>query len=174
MMVATGLSVFILAGVLTANLQIVRGGVRVAQYAEMESQVRRALDQLGYDLRTALDITWNGVSDITLTIPAPGGTTSRVTYAWTSASGTFFRVAGSSSATLTGRLELVRGIAALPGGGPGLTFARYDCNGVAATTNGATKIISVSMTVSRRATTAASTSQDVVSATFALRCKPST
>lgn len=170
-LVAVGISVFILAGVLTANLQIMRSGVRIAQYAEMDTQVRRALDSLGRDLRSASAIKWNSESDLTLTIPASGGTTAQVTYAWTAASGTFFRVAGASSATTVGRLELVRGIAALPDGSAGLTFARFDHNGAAATTDAATKRITVSMTVGRSAPTAVATSGTPVSASFALRSK---
>ena len=52
-MLAATLSVFVLAGVLSANLQIMRGRVRVAHYVELDSQVRRALDFAGRDLRTA-------------------------------------------------------------------------------------------------------------------------
>lgn len=171
-MVATALGVFLLAGVLTANLQIIRGGVRVTQYVEMESQVRRALDTLARDLRSASNLTWNNASDITLTIPASGGSTAQVTYAWTAASTTFFRVAGASSSTLTGRQELVRGISALSDGSAGLTFARFDRDGVAATTDAATKIIQITMTVKRSTRTVATTSESAVAATYVLRSKP--
>jgi prepilin-type N-terminal cleavage/methylation domain-containing protein len=170
-MVAATLSVFVLAGVLTANLQIIRSGVRMSQYVEMDSQVRRALDFLGRDLKAASNLTWNGESDLTLTIPASGGTTAQVTYAWTAASGTFYRVAGASSSATVGRLELVRGIAALPDGSAGLTFARYDHAGAAANSDAATKSVQITMTVTRRARTVAATSQNAVSATFTLRSK---
>lgn len=170
-LVAVTISVFILAGVLTANLQIMRSGVRIAQYAEMDTQVRRALDYLGRDLRAASAIKWNGESDLTLTIPASGGTTAQVTYAWTAASGTFYRVAGASSSATVGRLELVRGIASLPNGSAGLTFARFDHNGVAATTDADTKRITVTMTVGRSAPTAVATTGTPVCASFALRSK---
>jgi Tfp pilus assembly protein PilW len=170
-MVAATLSVLVLAGVLAANLQIVRSGVRLSQYVEMDSQVRRALDLLGRDLKAASNLTWNGESDLTLTIPTGGGATAQVTYAWTAASGTFFRVAGASSAVLNGRLELVRGISPLPGGGAGLAFARFDRDGVATTSDAATKSVQVTMTVTRQAQTVAATSQSAVSATFTLRSK---
>ncbi len=173
MMVAASLGGFVLAGILTANLQIIRGGVRITQYAEMESQVRRGIDYLGRDLREALDLTWNGESDLTLTIPTSATTTAQVTYAWTSASQTFYRVAGASSSAVNGRFELVRGIPALPGGAAGLTFARFDRDGATATTNATTKSILVTMTVARSAKTAAS-SQRQISATFTMRNKPST
>jgi len=160
----------VLAGVLAANLQIVRGGIRLASYVEMDSQVRRALDVLGRDLKSASAIKWNGTSDITLTIPAGSGT-AQVTYAWTAASGAFFRVAGASSTTVTGRLELVRGIPTLADGTGGMVFARFDRDGVAATTDAATKSVQVTLTVIRSARTVATASQNAVSATFTLRSK---
>lgn len=169
-MVAATISVIVLAGVLSANLQVIRGGVRIGQYVEMETQVRRALDFLGRDLKSASAITWNNASDLTLTIPVPGGTTAQVTYAWTAASQAFFRVAGTSSATVIGRLELVRGIPSQAGGAAGVTFARFDRDGAAATTDAATKSIQITLTASRSARTAA-TSTDRVSATYTLRSK---
>ncbi len=170
-MIAAAIGVFVLAGVLSANLQVIRGGVRLAHYVEMDSQVRRALDMFGYDLKAASNLKWNGSSDLTLTIPASGGGTAQVTYAWTAESGSFFRVAGASSAALTGRLELVRGIAALPGGGAGVEFARFDRDGAAATSDAATKSVQITMTVTRSALTVATASQKAVAATFTLRSK---
>jgi Tfp pilus assembly protein PilW len=172
-MVAAGLSGFVLAGVLSANLQIVRGGIRVTQYAEMESQVRRAYDYLGRDLREALDIRWNGESDITLRIPTGSMTSALVTYAWTPSSRSFFRVAGASSTAVVGRLELVRGVPPLADGSAGLKFARYDRDGAAATTDAATRGISVTMTVVRSTGTLAASRQNAVSARFSMRNKPS-
>jgi Tfp pilus assembly protein PilW len=168
--VAATVSLIVIAGVLSANLQVIRGGVRIGQYVEMETQIRRALDFLGRDLRAASAIKWNNASDITLTIPAANGTTAQVTYAWTAASESFFRVAGASSATVVGRLELIRGIPAGAGGAAGVTFARYDRDGVAATTDAATKSIQITLTARRSATTAVDTTE-AVSATFALRSK---
>lgn len=170
-MIAAALGVFVLAGVLSANLQIVRSGVRIGQYVEMESQVRRALDFLGRDVKAAAALTWNGESDLTLTIPAAGGATATVTYAWTAESGSFFRVAGASSAVLAGRLELVRGIAAPAGGSAGVVFARFDRDGAAATTDAATKSIQITMTVERSTRAVVTKSQKTVAATFTLRSK---
>jgi Tfp pilus assembly protein PilW len=172
-MVASSLGAFLLAGILTANLQIIRGGVRITHYAEMESQVRRGLDTLGRDLREALEFTWNGESDITLVIPTSATTTATVTYAWTADSRSFFRVAGASSAEVNGRLELVRGIPPQAGGEAGVTFARFDRDGAAVSTDDATKIVLVTMSVVRAAQTVAS-SRRQISATFALRNKPTT
>ena len=171
-MVAALLGGLVLVGVLTTNLQVIRSGVRLTQYAEMEAQVRRGLDQLGRDLRIASGITWNGTSDITLTVPTSSGSTRRVTYAWTSSSQSLFQVAGTDSTVTAGRIYLVRGIAPLANGDPGLTFNRFDRDGNAAATDLATKRIQVSLTVGRQAGVMAAATENNVSATFTLRNKP--
>ena len=80
LMVAVLLSGLVMTGILTTNLQLMRSGVRVTQYAEMSSQVRRGLEQLEGDVKSAISITWNGASDITLTLPSQSGATSQVTF----------------------------------------------------------------------------------------------
>lgn len=171
-MIAALLGGFVLLGVLTTNLQLMRSGVRITQYAEMNSQVRRGLEQLSNHLKNASDVTLNSSSDLTLTIPVTDGTTTQVTYAWTSATQSLFSVAGADSTVTVGRIFLVQGIPALANGNPGVTFARFDRDGNAAATNGATKRIQVTMNVTRTAPTAAATSASAVSATFVLRNKP--
>lgn len=170
-MVAATIGGFVLLGVIVANLQMMRSSVRITQYAEMDSQVRRGLEQFGHDAKIATDCTLNGASDLTLTIPDSAGATSQVTYAWTAATQSFFRVPGASSATTAGRIFLVQGVPTLSGGGAGLTFTRYDRDGAAAATNLATKRIQVTLTLQRTATTAVATTQPV-SATFVFRNKP--
>lgn len=174
LMVAALLGSMVLAGVLTTNLQLMRSGARATQYAEMSTQVRRGLGQLEGDLKSAITIVWNGASDITLTLPAQDGTTSQVTYAWTSATQSFFRVPGANSAVTTGRIYLVRGIPLLADGSAGLTFARYDRDGAVATTDLATKGVQVSLNVVRSESTVARTTDTAVSAIFILRNKPTT
>jgi prepilin-type N-terminal cleavage/methylation domain-containing protein len=171
-MVATLLSGLVLAGVLTAVLQLMRSGVRITQYAEMSSQVRRGVGQLEGDLKSAITIIWNNASDITLTLPNQNGTTRQVTYAWTSATQSFFMVPGASSAVTTGRVFLVRGIPLRPDGSAGLVFARYDRDGNAATTDLATKKVQVSLNAVRTAQTVATSTNTTVSAIFNLRNKP--
>lgn len=172
LMVAALLGGLVLTGVLATNLQLLRSGVRVTHYAEMSSQVRRGIEQLAGDLRSASAITWHSASDITLTIPTPGGSTRQVTYAWTEATQAFFLVPGPSSAATTGRVLLVRGIPAQPDGTPGVAFARYDRDGNVATTDLATKGVQVSLNVVRSARTAAESTDTAVSAIFILRNKP--
>ena len=177
-MMAVLLSGIIMTGILTTNLSLMRSGVRVTQYAEMSSQVRRGLEQFEGDVKCAISITWNNISDITLTLPSQAGTTSQMTYAWTSATQSFFSVPGASSAVTAGRVYLVRGIPSLPDGSAGLIFARYDRDGVVATTDATTKKVQVSLNAVRSAWPAAitakmaSTTDTTVSAIFVLRNKP--
>lgn len=172
LMMAALLAGIVLTGVITTNLQLLRSGVRVTQYAEMSSQVRRAVGQLEGDLKSASAITWNNGSDITLTIPTTAGGTRQVTYAWTSATQSFFLVPGASSAVTAGRVVLVSGIPTRADGSAGVAFARYDRDGNAASTDAATKRVQVSMNVVRSARTAANTTDTAVSAIFILRNKP--
>ncbi|MBI2518194.1 MAG: prepilin-type N-terminal cleavage/methylation domain-containing protein [Opitutae bacterium] len=171
-MVAAALSGIVLAGALTTNLQLMRSGVRLTQYAEMSTQIRRGLEQLDVDLRSAGDIKWNNASDITLTIPTTGGSTRQVTYAWTAATGSLFLVPGADSTVTAGRVHLVKGISAFPDGSAGVVFARFDRDGAVATTDNATKLVQVSLHVARQARTAATSTDTAVSATFILRNKP--
>ncbi len=172
LMVAAVLGGMVLAGVLTTNLQLMRSGVRLTQYAEMSTQIRRGLEELGVDLQSASAIKWNNASDITLTVPTSAGSTQQVTYAWTSATQSLFQVPGADSTATAGRVYLVRGIPALADGSAGVTFARFDRDGVAATTDLATKRVQVIMNLVRQARTAATATDTAVSAVFVLRNKP--
>ena len=171
-MVAALLGGFILTGVLVTNLQLMRSGVRITQYAEMSTQTRRGLEQLGIDLKSASNFKWNSAADITLTLPTSSGSTRQVTYAWTGATQSLFSVPGTDSTVTTGRIFLVTGIPALAGGSPGVTFSRYDRDGSAATTDLATKRVQVSLNAVRTTRTAAAATDTAVSATFVLRNKP--
>ena len=52
-MIAASLGSMILAGVLSTFLMLVRSGVRVGNYSVMETETRRAFEQLGIDSRMA-------------------------------------------------------------------------------------------------------------------------
>lgn len=170
-MVAVALSSLIMAGVLSTALQVMRSGVRITEYAEMESQVRTGLAQLGHDLRNASGITLNGPGDLTLTVPTADGSTRQVTYAWTASTQSLFEVPGTDSSVVAGRITLVRGIPPQAGGSPGVTFVRLDPAGQPAATDGAAKLIRVDLSVSRGAGSEAAVTEQGVSATFALRNK---
>jgi hypothetical protein len=171
-MVVVLLSGIVLTGVLTTYLQLMRSGTRLSQYAEMNTQVRRGLTQLGLDLQNANAITWKSASDITLTIPTLAGATRDVTYAWTAATQSLFLVPGTSSSVTTGRIFLVSGIPAYADGSAGVTFARFDRDGNAAATDLLTKRVQVLLNVVRSARTTAKATDPAVSATYLLRNKP--
>ena len=168
-MVAASLGAIVVTGVLAANREIVRSGLRAASYAEMEAQTRRALDALGGDLRCATAFTYNSASDITLTIPTIGTSSTPVTWAWNSSSGDFYRVPGTDSSSTRERIVLVRGIPAGSGGAAGLTFTRYDRDGNTTTSNAATKRIVVQFSTRRSSSTLAAVNQSAITATFVLR-----
>jgi Tfp pilus assembly protein PilW len=170
LLVAVGLSGFVLAGVLATTVELTRSGLRVTNYAEMDSQVRRALALLEVDLKAASNFKLNAASDITVTVPKSDGTTAQYTYAWSNLTYSFFRVPGASSAIFSGRVELIKGVPLLAGGSPGVAFSRLDRLGNAATTDGATKSVQVALTVSRDVGLAAKTTS-TVTATFTLRNK---
>jgi hypothetical protein len=154
MMVATALSGFVLAGVLAASLHVTRSGVRLANYGEMETQIRGALEQFGSEARLATAIVTNGAGNITLSIPNDVGAISSVTYAWTSATQSFFRVPGTSSAATAGRTFLVKGIPTPTDGTPGVVFERFTKLDAATTSDAATKSVRVSFAARRTSSTA--------------------
>ena len=172
LMVVLILSGFVLTGVLTTYLQLMRSGTRVTQYAEMSAQVRRGLESVGVDLQNASAITWNSASDITLTVPTLAGATRDVTYAWTAATQSLFRVPGTDSTVPTGRVYLVNGLPAFADGTAGATFARFDRDGNVALTDLATKRVQITLNTVRSARTAAKSTDTTVSAAFLLRNKP--
>jgi type II secretory pathway pseudopilin PulG len=164
LLVALGISVFVLSGVLTAAVQLARGSVRVTQYAEMDTQVRRSFEQLAVDLKAASAITLNSATDLTITKENSDGTASQFTYAWNSSTRSFYRVPGADSSVQAGRLELVAGASAL-------SFSRLDTSGSTVATDNGTKQIKVAMTL-RRAATGAAASSSTVATTVTLRNKP--
>ncbi|MBI2496680.1 MAG: prepilin-type N-terminal cleavage/methylation domain-containing protein [Opitutae bacterium] len=82
LMVAGGIGSVILTGVLSVVLMMGRSGLSASNYADMEAQSRRAVDEFAQDVRMASNLTWNSATSVTLTVPdnypADGN---RVTYA---------------------------------------------------------------------------------------------
>ena len=116
-MVATALSAFILAGVLSTFLLIGRTGLNSVAYADMNGELRRAVDRFNHDVRLATDVRWSDARRLTLVLPADVGPS--VTYAYEPAAdavspGRFVRRAGDRPAEV-----LVAKVA------PDFSFARY-------------------------------------------------
>jgi prepilin-type N-terminal cleavage/methylation domain-containing protein len=170
-LIATAIGGILLTAVLAANLHVARSSLRGARYAELEPQIRRGLETIGTDLRVASGLVLNGPSDITLTVPDSSGATTQVTYAWTSASSSFFRVAGGNSTITTGRIYLIRDLPTANDGTSGVTFERLNNLGAAATTDLATKQIRIRVTAARGLGSGAAATR-YESAAFMLRNKP--
>jgi len=148
LMVAATVSAVVLMAVLGSQAQLIRSSIQATRQAEMEAQVRNALETFGIDLRSATRLVRNGAADITLTLRSPGGDT-ELTYARDSATGEFFSVPGASSSSTTGRRVLARNIPAEVAGNPGLIFEGFDNNNNATTQASSITRIQVSLTVVR-------------------------
>lgn len=165
---------FVLLGVLTAFLMLVRSGVRVSNYSTMETETRRAFEQMGIDARMAnnfvSNFTGTTITSFTLTIPNQDLSNQyQMTYGLDSSDSTnkkLYMVPGSDPTSTVGRINLVSYVSAL-------TFLRYDINGTlipATTTSDAgVKHIQVSVSVSRSASGVAAATQVIRSSAFTIR-----
>lgn len=162
--IGAGLSAFILAGTLSTFLFLGRSSANIQNYADMESQARRALEIFSHDARQAGAIIWTSSIQITITVDAAS-----VVYAYSAVSGSFTRTDASGTRTL------ITGIT------PGtFTFRPYNLSGVplplttpdelaAAGTN--TKQLQLSLETERSQQTAVTATNAVLSARFILRNK---
>lgn len=162
-LIASTLSAFVLAGVLSAFLMIGRSGTRAGSYSELETQVRRGLEQFSGEAREASDIRWNSAQSVTLTVPTAGSQTT-VTYGYTD--GVFFRQAGSAGA----QVPLVRGVAS------DFAFRRFRLDSAGNTDAEAandleTKLIQITLRATRSGATTVAANQRVFSSRLLLRNK---
>ncbi|MEO7597794.1 MAG: prepilin-type N-terminal cleavage/methylation domain-containing protein [Opitutus sp.] len=178
-MVAATIGSFVLAGVLTAFLLLTRSATNAANYSIMETQSRKALEELGQDLRMAKDATWNSATSITLEIPDNYTSTSNlVTYAYQVSGGVgqFYRMPGAASAS-NAKTVLVRNVSS------DFAFSRFDRIGAplsstvpgtvaaASALNIQTKRIQLYMTVRSTSKTVVAATNTILSASFILRNK---
>lgn len=169
-LIASTLSVVVMACVLSAFLFFGRTGLAAGQYQEMEAEVRAGLERFSEDARTATDIRWNSAWNIALTVPGADGRTRVVTYAYEPAS------AGASIGGLHriqeggARELLVRDVAS------DFAFRRYKLEqpGVADNTAGndlETKQLQLNLRTLRSTHAGPATTQAAVSARYVLRNK---
>lgn len=170
LLVAAGLSAFILTAILTTFTMLGRSGYNAANYSIMEAEARRALETFSEEARLASNITWTSAHGITLTVVTATGTT-RVTYAYDSSdtgptAKCFYRLAGTPTST-SARLILVREVS-------DFAFRRYKVvNGVdfAAANDLETKQIQITLRSVRTGATTVATTNAVLSARVVLRNK---
>lgn len=172
--IASGLSGVVLAGILSTFLLIGRTGYAASGYSEMEAQSRRAIETFGADARKATDIRWNNSQSVTLFTVTSGSAVTAQTYAYDSSPGSptfrcFYRMAGDASSGAT-RTVLARDVE------PDMTFQRFKLevpNGESniATNDLETKQLQIKMRLNRTRTTIVAVSQTASSAVFLLRNK---
>lgn len=160
LMVASGLSLVLLAAVMSTFLFLVRGGLRMAFYRDMETQSRLVMQQFGADERQATQVVWNNSDSLTLTVEGAA-----VTYAYDSSAHTLLRQDAGRPTQI-----VVSGISSF-------AFKAYDYNSAAlslraptAQTNAATKIVQIDMDMSRSGSRISATNQ-IISTRYMLRGK---
>lgn len=167
MMVAATLGSFLLLAVLTSFLFLGRTGANMQNYTEMEVQARRTIETFAEDVRMAKDATWNSATSLTLTVVNSSGTTASRTYTYNSSTGTFTRLAGTTTTTL------LTGISTF-------SFTAYKINtdtidltnsATLASASSLTKQIQISLRAIRTTRTVSDATNSVISARFILRNK---
>lgn len=169
-LVASTLSVVVMACVLSAFLFFGRTGLAAGQYQEMEAEVRACLERFSEDVRTATDIRWTSAWNIALSVPGSDGNPRVVSYVYEPASqgasaGNLNRVAEGETPEV-----LVRDIA------NDFAFKRFKLEqpGVADNTAGndlETKQLQLNMRTLRSSHSGPATTQAAVSARYVLRNK---
>jgi Tfp pilus assembly protein PilW len=171
LMIAGGIASFVMSGVLSVVLMMGRSGMAAANYADMEAQSRRAVDEFAQDVRMSSNLDWNSSTSVTLTVPDNYTTSGhKATYALDEATtgptaGSFYRVAGTSSST-SPRIVLARNVTSL-------TFARYTRTNTETTDDFLAKRLQLTMNLRTTAQTTVDQNTLVVSASYVLRNKPS-
>ncbi|HEY0946579.1 MAG TPA: hypothetical protein VGD81_14975 [Opitutaceae bacterium] len=173
MLIAATLSVFVLAGVLSAFLFVGRTGFLASSYSDLETEVRRGLDLFADDVRMASGISWNSAQSVTLQLPDAMGGTTRVTYAYDTERNSpthrcFYRMEGDAASREPRRV--------LVHNAEDFAFKRYKLEQPGVLDNTAandleTKQIQITLRAVRQGATTAATTNSVVSARYVLRNK---
>jgi len=161
LLVALGLSTLVLGAILTTFLFLLRTGLRVEFYNDMEHQARTALELFARDTREASAITWNSAHSVTLSVDA-------VTITYAHANGSFSRT------TTAGTKVLITGITAFSFKGYAASGAELPQIGDATSLAYAakfTKQLQISLQSSRAQPGTATATHKVLSARYILRNK---
>src|SRR4051812_12863397 len=67
-LIATGVSAILMAGVLSAFLMMGRSGKNAYNYVGMESEARSALEYFAEDVRMTNSVAWTSATDLTLNV----------------------------------------------------------------------------------------------------------
>src|SRR5690606_6046273 len=132
-MMASALSLMILAAVFATFLFLAKSSFRLGQYTDMETEARRALHQFSQDARQADQASWTTENALTLTT----GSTS-ITYAYNAAAKTFSRAENGADP-----VTLARGISTFSFKAYQRTGAEVPLSTSPATAGAATKMIQI-------------------------------
>ncbi len=161
-MISATISAFVLAGVLSAYLFLVRSGVNLVNYSEMEGQARTALELFAEDTRQASSITWNSANSVTLVANSQA-----IVYQYDSGAQIFQRVVSGATRNLLSGIQ-------------SFEFKAYSITGTAlplstaadlTAAGKATKQLQISLSAARSNQTVTRASNTVLSARFILRNK---
>ncbi len=161
-LVAAGISAFLLAGVLTSFLFIGRSGQNLANYSDMESEARTGLEVFAQDVRQASAIAWNSATSVTLSVDGTA-----VTYSYNSGTGQLSRQAD----------VLISGITSFELIGYNITGALVTDSADLSTAAGRTmagkitKQLQISLSARKQSVTVATATNTVLSARYTLRNK---
>lgn len=167
LLIGVTLGTMVLAGVLSTFLMLGRSGANIANYSMMETQSRRALEELSQDIRMAKDVKWNSAQSISVLVPDTYTSVSGpVTYVWFTyalEANELYRKPGLvASATL--KTPLVRRVASCE-------FKRFDRLNNATTNPLSIKRLQLTLVVRRKSQTVSSASNTILSASYILRNK---
>lgn len=172
-LIASTLSAFVLAAVMSAFLFLGRTGLRAQDLSEMEGQVRRGLETFAQDARLAENLRWHSAQSVTFTLPA-GSPATEVTYTYdadprSATYRSFYRVEGGPASAAPRRV-LVRDLAT------DFTFQRYKLELPGGGDNTAandleTKQLQIVFRAERTHSITAGASQGAASARYILRNK---
>lgn len=167
-MIGAAIGVFVIAGLLTSYLLIIRSGYAISSYSEMDQQSRKAVEQFGIDARMASALvsktdSSGAVTSVTFTVPDNYTSTSNeVTYAYDAADQWFYLVPGDGS-SLSGQQILARDVTSL-------SLNRLDSSGNATSSDSTAKVVQCVMTLTRSLVTTVPVTQ-TATGTFVMRNK---
>jgi len=169
-LIASTLSVLVMAGVLSAFIFFGQTGLAVGHYQAMETELRRGLEIFSEDVRMATDIRWTDAWRITLTVPVAASTAQSVSYAFEpdqpgALTGQLYRILADGT-----RERLVREVSS------DFAFHRYKIEqpGIAdntATNDLETKQLQLNLRTLRVTTGGPASTQAAISARYVLRNK---
>lgn len=160
-LIASSLSLVILAAVLSTFLFIGKGSIRLAHYTDMEGDARSALHLFSQDARQASAAAWTNANTLNLTV---NGQT--VTYSYDALAATFTRKQGSAAATV-----LVANIKTFSFSAYQITGTQLSLTGSLSSVNAAVKMIQITLDLERSDTSVGKTSSQIISSRCVLRNK---